>query len=221
MPRVSEEIAVYKACALARETGCPIHILHVSTKGGVDVIRQFKAEGAPVTGEVGPHHFSLTDEAVRGYNTNAKMNPPLRTQEDLDALIEGLKDGTIDLIATDHAPHAAHEKEREFDHAPFGINGLETSLPVSIQTLVEGGHLTLSELIDKMSTVPAKLLGLDGGSLTVGARADVTIFDPKAKWTLDKNALASKSKNTPYAGHEMTGRVKATLVDGAPVFNEL
>ena len=137
MPRVAEEIAVYKACALAREVGVHIHILHVSTRAAVDLIRQFKAAGTRVTSEAGPHHFGLTDEAVRGYNTDAKMNPPLRLREDCDAIIAGLSDGTIDCIATDHAPHAAHEKDREFDQAPFGIIGLETSLPISLQTLVK------------------------------------------------------------------------------------
>lgn len=221
MPRVSEEIAVYKACALARETGCPIHILHVSTKGAVDVIRQFKAAGAPVTAEAGPHHFSLTDEAVRGYNTHAKMNPPLRMQEDIDAIVDGFADGTIDLVATDHAPHAGHEKEREFDHAPFGIIGLETSLPISLEVLVQSGKLSLNELIAKMSTVPAELLGLEGGTLKPGTRADVTIFDPDETWTVKTEELASKSKNTPYAGREVTGRVKATIANGKLIFGGL
>ncbi|HEX8463723.1 MAG TPA: dihydroorotase, partial [Abditibacterium sp.] len=185
MPRVSEEIAVYKACALAREVGNHIHILHVSTRGAVDVIRGFKSQGVKVTAEAGPHHFGLTDEAVRGYNTNAKMNPPLRLQEDCDAIIQGFADGTIDCIATDHAPHAAHEKDREFDQAPFGIVGLETALPVSIQTLVESGVLTLPQLIEKMTFAPAQILGIDGGTLQVGSQADVVIFDPKQNWTLE------------------------------------
>ena len=218
MPRVSEEIAVYKACALAREVGNHIHILHVSTKGAVEVIRAFKAGGARVTAEAGPHHFGLTDEAVRGYNTNAKMNPPLRTGEDCDAIIAGFADGTIDAVATDHAPHAAHEKEREFDHAPFGIIGLETSLPVSLQTLVENGPLTLAQLVEKMTTAPARILGLQAGTLQVGSAADVTIFDPGVKWTLDAEKLHSKSKNTPFDGHKMTGRVVATFVAGQQVF---
>ena len=171
MPRVSEEIAVYKACALAREVGVHIHILHVSTASGVEVIRQFKARGTRVTAEAGPHHFALTDEMVRGYNTDAKMNPPLRLAEDNAAIIAGLADGTLDCIATDHAPHAAHEKDREFDHAPFGIIGLETSLPVSLQTLVEKGPLSLPQLVEKMTAAPCRVLGLDGGTLRVGARA--------------------------------------------------
>lgn len=220
MPRVSEDIAVFKACALAKETGATIHILHNTTKGAVEIIRRAKAEGVKVTAEVCPHHFSLTDEAARGYNTNAKMNPPLRTQEDVEALIEGLQDGTIDAIATDHAPHAAHEKEREFDHAPFGILGLETSLPISLEYLVEAGKLTLPQLLEKMTAAPARILGLEGGSLQVGKAADVVVFDPAQKWTLHKNDLKSKSKNTPYDGHEMVGRVKATLVGGNVIYRD-
>lgn len=218
MPRVAEEIAVFKACAIAREVGNRIHILHNTTKGAVETIRRAKADGVSVTAEVGPHHFSLTDEACRGYNTNAKMNPPLRTPEDIEALIEGLKDGTIDAIATDHAPHAAYEKEREFDNTPFGIIGLETMLSVTLQYLVEPGHLTLEQAIEKMTSAPAKILGLPTGTLKVGAPADVTIFDAKANWKLEKSKLASKSKNTPYDGHEMIGQVVTTIVEGKVVF---
>jgi dihydroorotase len=218
MPRVAEEIAVFKACAIAREVGNRIHILHNTTKGAVETIRRAKADGVLVTAEVGPHHFSLTDEACRDYNTDAKMNPPLRTDEDIEALIEGLKDGTIDAIATDHAPHASYEKEREFDHAPFGIIGLETMLSVSLKYLVEPGHLTLAQIIEKMTVAPARILGLPGGTLKVSAPADVTIFNPETRWTLDKVELASKSKNTPYDGHEMPGRVLATIVDGKMVY---
>lgn len=218
MPRVAEEIAVFKACAIAREVGNRIHILHNTTKGAVETIRRAKADGVSVTAEVGPHHFSLTDEACRGYNTNAKMNPPLRTPVDIEALIEGLKDGTIDAIATDHAPHAAYEKEREFDNTPFGIIGLETMLSVTLQYLVEPGHLTLEQAIEKMTSAPAKILGLPTGTLKVGAPADVTIFDAKANWKLEKSKLASKSKNTPYDGHEMIGQVVTTIVEGKVVF---
>lgn len=218
MPRVSEDIAVFKACALAKETGARVHILHTTTAGAVAIIRRAKAEGAAVTAEVCPHHFSLTDDAVRPYNTDAKMNPPLRTREDVDALIAGLQDGTIDLIATDHAPHAAPEKEREFDAAPFGIVGLETSLPISLQYLVKSGKLSLSQLIEKMATAPARLLGLETGTLQVGRAADIAVFDTEARWVLDKTQLKSKSKNTPYHGHEMTGRVVATWVDGKQIF---
>jgi dihydroorotase len=217
MPRVSEEIAVYKACAIAREVGNHVHILHVSTKAAVDVIRDFKAKGVKVTSEAGPHHFGITDEWVRGYNTNAKMNPPLRLQEDADAIIAGFADGTIDAVATDHAPHAAHEKDREFDHAPFGIIGLETSLPVSLDKLVENGPLSLSQLVDKMATTPAKLLGIDAGTLTVGKSADITIFSTDEEWVLNEETIKSKSKNSPWLGKTMKGRVKATFVGGKNV----
>ncbi|PQV64277.1 dihydroorotase [Abditibacterium utsteinense] len=217
MPRVSEEIAVYKACALAREVGNHIHILHVSTRAAVDLIREFKARGVRVTSEAGPHHFGLSDEAVRGYNTNAKMNPPLRLQEDADAIVAGFADGTIDCIATDHAPHAAHEKDREFDQAPFGIIGLETAFPVSLDKLVTNGPLSLSQLVEKMTTAPARLLGLDAGTLQVGRRADVCIFAPEEEWILSEETIDSKSKNTPWLGQTMKGRVKATFVDGKQI----
>jgi dihydroorotase len=218
MPRVSEEIAVFKACALAKEIGNRIHILHVSTAGAVEQIRRFKAEGVQVTAEAGPHHFALTDEAVRGYNTNAKMNPPLRTQVDIDAIVEGFVDGTLDCIATDHAPHASYEKEQEFDRAPFGIIGLETMLSVALGVL--GPRLSLSQIIALMTHLPAGVLGLEGGTLQVGARADVCIFDPNEKWVLNKNELASKSKNTPFDGHEMLGKVHATIVNGKIIHRE-
>jgi dihydroorotase len=218
MPRVSEELAVFKACAIAREVGNKIHILHNTTKGAVDVIRRAKADGVLVTAEVCPHHFALTDEACRGYNTNAKMNPPLRLQEDVDALIEGLKDGTIDCIATDHAPHAAHEKQREFDAAPFGITGLETMLPLSIKYLIEPGHLTLSQVIEKMTIAPSRVLELGSGTLEIGALADVVVFKPDTKWILKASEMASKSKNTPFDGHEMTGEITATIIDGTVIY---
>lgn len=218
MPAVSEEIAVYKACALAREVGCRIHILHVSTGGAVHLIRKFKAEGVSVTAEAGPHHFGLTDEAVRGYNTHAKMNPPLRSAQDCRTIVAGFEDGTIDLVATDHAPHASHEKEREFDHAPFGIIGLETSLPVSLKVLVQEGPLSLLQLMEKMSTAPAKLLGLQGGTLQPGAQADIVLFDPNEVWVVEPATIHSKSRNTPWTGQEMVGRVHATLVDGSFVY---
>jgi dihydroorotase len=212
MPRVSEEIAVFKACAIAREIGNKIHILHASTAGAVEQIRRAKQDGVLVTAEACPHHFALTDEACRDYNTDAKMNPPLRTDEDVAAIIEGLKDGTLDAIATDHAPHAAYEKEQEFDRAPFGIIGIETMLPLSLKVL--GAHLSLNQIIEKMTSAPARVLGLDSGALKVGARADVCVFDPDEKWILNKNELVSKSKNTPFDGHEILGRVHATIVDG-------
>ncbi len=217
MPRVSEEIAVYKACVLAREVGNHIHILHVSTRAAVDLIRNFKASGVRVTSEAGPHHFGLDDQSVRGYNSNAKMNPPLRLQEDCDEIIAGFADGTIDCVATDHAPHAAREKDREFDQAPFGIIGLETALPISLDKLVENGPLDLSQLIDKMATAPAKLLGLDTGTLQIGKRADICVFDPNETWVLGDETIYSKSKNSPWLGETLKGRARATFVDGKQI----
>jgi dihydroorotase len=218
MPRVSEELAVFKACAIAREVGNRIHILHTTTKGAVETIRRAKADGVHVTAEVCPHHFALTDQACRGYNTHAKMNPPLRLPEDVEALIEGLRDGTIDCIATDHAPHAAHEKEREFDNAPFGIIGVETMLATTLKYLVEPGHLTLAQAIEKMTSAPVRVLDLEFGTLQEGALADIVVFDANAKWTLNASSLASKSKNTPFDGCEMLGRVRATVVGGSVVY---
>jgi len=218
MPRVAEEIAVFKACAVAKEVGNRIHILHTTTAGAVEQIRRAKNDGVLVTAEVCPHHFALTDEACRGYDTNAKMNPPLRTPEDVEALIAGLKDGTIDAIATDHAPHAAYEKEREFDHAPFGIIGLETMLPLAIEHLVKPGHLRLEQVIEKMTAAPARILGLETGTLREGAPADVVLFAPDESWTLRAAELASKSKNTPFDGHRVTGRVLATIVNGQIIY---
>ncbi|HVF09402.1 MAG TPA: dihydroorotase [Abditibacteriaceae bacterium] len=220
MPRVAEELAVFKACAIAREVGNRIHILHNTTAGAVEQIRRAKNDGVLVTAEVCPHHFALTDEACRGYNTNAKMNPPLRLEEDVAALIEGLKDGTIDAIATDHAPHAAHEKECEFDLALFGIIGLETMLPLAIKHLVEPGHLTLSQVIEKMTAAPARILGLETGTLRAGAPADAVLFKPNTRWTLRAQELASKSKNTPFDGAEMVGQVVATVANGKVIYGQ-
>jgi len=214
MPRVAEELAVYRACALARDEDARVHILHVSTRAGVELVRDFKTRGVQVTAEAGPHHFALTDESVRGYNTGAKMNPPLRTQGDCQAIIEGFADGTLDCIATDHAPHAAREKDREFDQAPFGIIGLETSLAVSLQTLVHDGPLSLPSLVELMTSAPAHVLGLQAGTLAVGARADICAFDPNEKWAVEAEGLRSKSKNSPWLGATLTGRVKATWTGG-------
>ncbi len=218
MPRVSEEIAVYKACALACEVGNRIHILHVSTAAAVGVIRWFRNKtSAKITAEAGPHHFALTDDAVRGYNTDAKMNPPLRLREDCDAIIKGFE-GIIDCIATDHAPHAPREKDREFDQAPFGIIGLETALPISLQTLVQDGPFTTAQLIKRMATKPAQILGLDAGTLQTGKNADICVFDPDETWVLSAETIRSKSKNSPWLGQTMKGRVKATFVGGKRIF---
>jgi dihydroorotase len=218
LPREAYEMDVARNALLALQTGCHLHVLHVSTANEVAIIRFFKSLGTPITAETGPHYWCLTDSACEGYDTNAKMNPPLRLQSDCDAIIEGLKDGTLDAIATDHAPHAAYEKAREFALAPFGIHGLETSLALGVTHLVKPGHLTLSQLIEKMSTAPAKILGLPGGNLSVGSVADVTIFDPDAAWTVDPDAFLSKGKNTPFTGWSLTGRTTKTIVNGRRIY---
>ncbi len=217
IPRVAEDIATARETMLAEYTGSSIHIAHVSTKGAVRIIREAKARGVKVTCETAPHYFTLTDDAVRGYNTNAKMNPPLREADDVAAIKEGLRDGTIDAIATDHAPHHLDEKDIEFNLAMNGIIGLETSLPLSLQ-LVRDGILTLNELIDKMSCKPSHLLGLDRGTLKAGAIADITVIDPDLSWRVEAELLASKSKNSPWLGQNMTGGATATVVNGIPVF---
>ncbi len=217
MPPASEEIMVARDIALAELTGARLHLAHLSTAGSVRLVRDAKARGLRVTAEACPHHFTLTEEAVRGFNTHAKMNPPLRTWEDAQALKQGLGDGTIDVIATDHAPHAAQEKQQEFAEAPFGIIGLETALPL-VLVLVEEGHLSLEHAIGKLSTDPARIFGLAKGTLAVGADADVVILDPHAAWEVDPSRLQSKSRNTPFAGWTMKGRVNWTVVGGRVVY---
>lgn len=220
MPPVAEEVQVARNCLMSLYTGCRLHILHVSTAGAVRIIRWAKEKGAPVTAETCPHYFALTDEACLGYNTNAKMNPPLRTQADCDAIIEGLLDGTIDAIATDHAPHAAHEKAQEFALAPFGIVGLETAFAVSYTDLVSTGRMNLSQLVDKMSCQPAKVLGLPGGTLKPGSPADIALFDLNRKWTVRSCEFRSKSRNTPFEGWELLGKPVLTMVRGGVVYRE-
>jgi dihydroorotase len=212
--RWAENIGTTRNIQLAMATGCHLHILHVSTKESVDSIRYFKALGAPVTAETCPQYFSLTDEACLGYNTDAKMSPPLRTKADQEAIIQGLIDGTLDTIGTDHAPHAAHEKDREFQIAPFGMNGLETALGLCITNLVKPGHLSLSQLIAKLSLAPAKAFKLNAGTLAVGAVADITVFDPDKEWTVDKSKFESKSKNTVLDGVKLVGKPEFTIVGG-------
>ncbi len=214
MPAAAEEIAVAREIALAKMTGVSVHLAHISTAGAVELIRHAKSKGVPVTAEAAPHHFSLTEERVGKYDTHAKMNPPLRKESDRKAIIKGLKDGTLDLIATDHAPHQALEKEVEFIDAPFGIVGLETSLPVSLTYLVEPGHLTLPQLIERMSTIPASVFGLEGGTLQKGAAADITIFDPKGETIFSRAETASRSYNSPYEDVPLKGKVLYTIVDG-------
>jgi len=218
IPAEAEEIMVIRDILLARLTGGHVHLAHMSTKGSVELIRWGKERGINVTAEVCPHHLSLTEERVRGYDTNAKMNPPLRTEKDVEALREAVKDGTIDVIATDHAPHHYDEKEREFADAPNGIVGLETALAVIVTNLVEKGYLSFSDLVDRMACTPARLFNLPGGSLRRGAVADVTVFDPKARWQVDASAFASKGRNSPYNGMTLVGRAACTIVAGSVVY---
>jgi dihydroorotase len=218
LPAAAEEIMVARDILLAQLTGGHVHLCHMSTRGSVDLIRRAKEQGIPVTAEACPHHFTLTHEACEGYNTNAKMNPPLRESEDVAAIRDALRDGTIDLIATDHAPHHYETKEREFDDAPFGIIGFETALGLGISELVEAGILTLPELLERMSTIPAGIFHLPGGSLVPGQVADVVVFDPTHKWVVDPGQFLSKSRNTPFGGRELQGRVVLTLVGGRTVF---
>jgi len=217
IPWVAEDAATARDVFLAEFTDSPIHIAHVSTKGAVRIIREAKARGVKVTCETAPHYFTLTEDAVRGYDTNAKMNPPLRTAEDVAAIMAGLADGTIDAIATDHAPHHLDEKDIEFTLAFNGIIGLETSLPLSL-ALVDAKVLELNALVAAMSTNPARILGIERGTLAQGAVADITVIDPDAAWTVEAEKLASKSKNSPFLGKEMKGRAAYTIVGGKLVY---
>jgi dihydroorotase len=214
IPALAEELMVARDIELADLTKARIHLAHISTKGSVELIRQAKLKGVKVTAEAAPHHLVLTDEAVKEYDTNAKVNPPLRTEEDTKALIQGLQDGTIDLIATDHAPHTQEEKNQEYQYAPFGLAGLETALGLAVTALVEPGYLSWEQLVEKMSVNPAKVLGLAGGLIAVNHPADITIIDPKADWTVDKNKFVSRGKNTPFDGWQLVGKAQATIVAG-------
>jgi dihydroorotase len=220
MPKAMEEIAVDRLVRLAELTKSKVHVCHVSSAGSIDIVRRAKARGVRVTCETAPHYWTLTDDAVTNFDTNAKMNPPLREAADVAAIKEGLKDGTIDCIATDHAPHTPTEKDVEFDYAPFGIVGLETSLGLVITELVEPGILTLEQAIGLMTYAPARILELPAGKLEEGGPADIAIFDPKAEWTVDPAAFLSRSRNTPFAGRTLRGRVKATLCDGRFAWRE-
>ncbi|HTK47197.1 MAG TPA: dihydroorotase [Gemmatimonadaceae bacterium] len=214
IPSEAEEIMAIRDILLARRTGGHIHLCHMSTRGSVELIRWGKERGIDVTAEVCPHHLSLTEDAVEGYDTNAKMNPPLRTAADVEALQQAVQDGTIDVIATDHAPHHYDEKEREFADAPNGIVGLETALAVNLTWLVHRGIVALPLLVERMACAPARLFKLPGGTLRRGAIGDVTVFDPDAEWTVDPSRFESKGRNTPYAGRTLRGIVELTLVDG-------
>ncbi|HEY9429375.1 MAG TPA: dihydroorotase [Gemmatimonadaceae bacterium] len=218
IPAEAEEIMVIRDILLARRTGGHVHLAHMSTAGSVELIRWGKDRGINVTAEVTPHHLTLTEAAVGEYDTSAKMNPPLRTESDVEALREALRDGTIDLVATDHAPHHYDAKEREFADAPFGIVGLETALALVVTELVGKGIIDFPTLVDRMSTRPAKLFHLDGGTLADGAVADVTVFDPAREWVVDPSRFLSKGRNTPYAGDRLRGRAVYTIVGGRLVF---
>ena len=218
IPAEAEEIMAIRDILLARLTGGHVHLAHMSTKGSVELIRWGKERGINVTAEVCPHHISLTEEAVGDYDTNAKMNPPLRTQIDVETLREAVKDGTIDLIATDHAPHHYDEKEREFADAPNGIVGLETALAVVVTNLVVSGLIDYPTLVDRMSSTPARLFHLPGGTLRRGAVADVTVFNPSIQWAVNPKEFLSMGRNTPYAGMTLTGRATTTIVGGNVVY---
>jgi dihydroorotase len=218
IPAEAEEIMAIRDILLARRTRGHVHLAHMSTHGSVELIRWGKERGISVTAEVCPHHLSLTEDAVEGYDTNAKMNPPLRTAADVAALQQAVRDGTIDLIATDHAPHHYDEKEREFANAPNGIVGLETALAVVVTNLVQTGIIDFPTLVDKMACAPARLFHLPGGTLRNGSVADVTVFDPAHEWTVDPTTFLSKGRNSPFAGKRLTGRAVMTFVDGREVF---
>ncbi|HHW22683.1 MAG TPA: dihydroorotase [Clostridiaceae bacterium] len=218
IPSVSEDVMVSREIILSEYTKVPVHIAHVSTKTSVELIRQAKRRGVKVTAETCPHYFTLTEKACLGYDTNAKMNPPLRTEEDLRAVIEGLKDGTIDIIATDHAPHHIDEKNVEFEKAANGIVGFETALALGYSYLVEQGHLTLSGLIRKMTVNPARMLKIDKGTLECGKAADLIIVDFDNEYKIDVSKFASKSKNSPFDGFMVKGRVMTTMVNGKIVY---
>ncbi|MFH1081100.1 MAG: dihydroorotase [Pseudomonadota bacterium] len=213
IPSVAEEVMAVRDILIAEFTGTAIHIAHVSTAWSVRLIREAKARGVRVTAETAPHYFTLTDEAVREFDVNAKVNPPLRGVADVAAIREGLRDGTIDVIASDHAPHAVTDKDVEFDEAAFGMVGLETSLGLSLK-LVSDGILTMDQLIMKMSTAPARILRIPGGTLKTGAVADVTVIDPAAAWTVDRTHFRSKGRNTPFHGWDMKGKAIMTIVSG-------
>jgi len=218
IPAAAEEIMVARDILLAELTGGHVHLCHMSTRGSVELIRRAKEKGLRVTAEACPHHFTLTHEACEGYNTNAKMNPPLREPEDREAIRSALRDGTIDVICTDHAPHHYDAKEREFDDAPNGIIGLETALGLAVTELVATGLLSLADLVTRMSVMPARIFNLPGGTLAPGAAADVVVLDPGMAWTVRPEEFFSKSRNTPFTGRRLTGRAETTIVRGQVVF---
>ncbi|TDJ52821.1 MAG: dihydroorotase [Nitrospina sp.] len=218
MPTEAEDIMVYRDIALLEKTGGRLHVAHISSGESVELVRRAKAQGLPVTCEVAPHHFTLTDESVRGYDTNTKMSPPLRTQSDIDAIKAGLKDGTIDIIATDHAPHDLVDKQADYHSACFGIVGLETALPLSLR-LVDENILTLPQLVAKLTSRPAEIFKLDQGALGVGKQADVVVFDPHHEYTVEASRFKSKSKNSPFDGWQVRGQVRHTIFNGKVIYS--
>jgi len=218
IPKVAEELMVYRDIYLAKLTDAKVHIAHVSTAGAVDIIRKAKAEGIKVTAEVTPHHLTLTDDMIKtefgGFNTNLKMNPPLRTEEDRKALIKGLKERVIDVIASDHAPHTSEKKDVEFNIAPFGIIGLETVLPIILTKLVHKKIISLAEIIAKLTINPARILGIKKGTLTPGADADITIIDLNKQWTINPDEFKSKSRNCPFTGWKVKGKAVKVIIAG-------
>ena len=220
-PAIAEEIMIMRDAMLAEETGAHVHICHVSTAKSVDIIRRMKKRGAPITCETCPQYFTLTEEAVLTHGSLARVNPPLRTAQDVKGIIAGLKDGTIDVIATDHAPHSPEEKARTLTRAPSGMIGLETSLAVTLTQLYHTQKLDLPSLIRRMSTNPADILGLTKGRMSLGVDADLTIFDPDEEWTVDPEQFASKARNTPFAGRKLKGRVKYTIVKGRIIYRDM
>jgi dihydroorotase len=219
MPAVAEELDAVRDCLLAKLTGARVHIAHISTKGALEAVRRAKERGLLVTCEVAPHHFALTDADVEGYDTNMKMSPPLRSREHVEALLEALKDGTIDAIATDHAPHHRDEKDLEFDNAPFGITGLETAVGLALDRLVHPGTINLERLVELCSVNPARIFNLENrGTLRTGAWGDVTILDPELLWTFDASLSKSKSRNTPFDGLRLHGAAVATIVGGRVLY---
>ena len=218
IPAAAEDVMVARNLSLSELTGARLHLAHISTAGSTRMVREAKSRGIKVTAEACPHHFILTEEVVRGYNTHAKMNPPLRTWDDVQAIKEGLRDGTIDVIATDHAPHATQEKQQDFTEAPFGIVGLETALALTLG-LVEEGVLSLEQAVAKLTSAPAAAFGLRKGTLAIGADADVVLVNQQEQWEVDPGKFRSKSRNTPFVGWKVKGRVKTTIVAGRVVFS--
>ena len=214
----TEEVMVARDILLAARSGARFHVAHLSTAGSLEMVREAKRRGLPVTCEVTPHHFTLTDEDIKDYDTNYKMKPPLRSRADREALLQGLADGAVDAIATDHAPHAGSEKMQEFEMAPFGITGLETAVGLALDRLFHAGHISLVRLVELFSTNPARIIGLDRGTLQTGAVADITIFDPERRWTFDVNQSFSRSRNTPFHGYTLRGGPVATIVAGQVVW---